>query len=104
MLTAGDLGCFGCPVLLDFSNSGNGVCCSHDGEVIIAIDIGGKDKEGDENDHKVTHEATSTAGGAGVALLHRAAMITTAAEYIEGGCCCALQFELTVFKWGSCQF
>ena len=42
MLTAGDLGCFGCPVLLDFSNSGNSTCCNHDGEEVVAIDISGK--------------------------------------------------------------
>ncbi len=68
MLVAGDLSCFCCPVLLDFSDSGNGACCNHDGEEVVAIDIGGKVKESDDNDCKVSPKATSTAGGAGVTL------------------------------------
>jgi hypothetical protein len=104
MLMAGDLGCFGCPVLLDFSNSGNGTCCNHDGEEVVAIDIGGKDNECDENNRKVAHKATSTAGGAGVASLHRTAVTAAAGEYVEGGCCCALRLKLSMFKWGNGWF
>jgi hypothetical protein len=89
MLTVGDLGSFGCTMLLDFGNSGNGACHNHDGEEVIAIDGSGKIEESDEDDHKVTHKAMSAASGAGVALLHCAAMTATAAEYVRGGCCCA---------------
>ncbi len=53
MLAVGDLGCFGCPMLLDFSSSGNGACCNHDGEEIVAIDISVNVEESDENDRKV---------------------------------------------------
>ncbi len=100
----GDLSCFGCPVLLDFSNSGNGACHNHDGEEVIAIDISGKVKESDENAREVTHKATSTTSGAGIALLHPVAMTAAAAEYVEGGCCCALRFKLSMLKWGNCRF
>jgi hypothetical protein len=82
MLAAGDLSFVGCPVLLDFSNSGNDTCHNHDGEEVVAIDIGGKVKESDDNDRGVSHEATSTTGGAGVRSLHRAAMTAAAAEYV----------------------
>jgi hypothetical protein len=85
MLAAGDLSCFGCAVLLDFSDSGNNACHSHDGEEVVAIDIGGKVKESDDNDRGVSHKATSTTGGAGVRSLHCAAMTAAAAEYVEGG-------------------
>ncbi len=104
MLAAGDLSCFGCPVLLDISNSGNGACPNHDGEETIAIDIGGEVKESDYNNRKVSYKATSTTSGAGVRALHCAAMAATAEEYVEGGCCCAFQFKLSMFKWDNCRF
>jgi hypothetical protein len=104
MLTVGDLGCFGCPVLLDFSNSGNGTCRNHDGEEVVAIDISGKVEESDKNNRKVTHKAASATRDAGVVLLHSAAMTAPAAEYVGGGCCCAFLFKLNMFKWGNCWF
>jgi hypothetical protein len=104
MLAAGDLSCFGCPVLLYFSNSGNGACHNHDGEEVVAIDIGGEVKESDDNNHEVGHKATSPIGSAGMMLLHYAAMTAAVAEYIEGGCFCALRFKLSMFKLGNCQF
>ncbi len=104
MLTVGDLGCVDCPVLLDFSGSCNNACCNHDGQEVVAIDISGKVKESDENNTKVTHKAASTTIGAGMALLHHAVMTAAAAKYIEGGCCRALKFKLSMFKWGNCQF
>jgi hypothetical protein len=39
-----------------------------------------------------------------MALLHCAAMTATAAEYVGGGCCCALQFKLDMVEWVNCWF
>jgi hypothetical protein len=86
MLVASDFSCFGLPVLLDFSNSGNGACRNHDGEEVAAIDIGGEVEESDDNDRKVSHEATSITSGAGVMSLHHAAMTAAATDYLEGDC------------------
>ncbi len=38
-MTIDDLGCFGCPMLLDFGSGVNAVCRNHDGEEVVAIDI-----------------------------------------------------------------
>jgi hypothetical protein len=79
MLTVGDLGCFGCHVLLDFNGGINGPCCIHDGEEVVAIDISGKIEEDDKDDSKVTHKAMSAAGGYGVVSF----------SLCNGGCCCS---------------
>jgi hypothetical protein len=76
-------------MLLDFDSNVNSGCCNHDREEVVAIDMSGKIEESDEDDCKVTLEATSAAGGDGVALLHHATMAATAVEYVGGGCCCA---------------
>jgi hypothetical protein len=60
-------------------------CRNHDGEEVVAIDISGKIEENDEDDHLVTHEATSAASGDGMALLHCAMIAATVAEYVRGG-------------------
>jgi hypothetical protein len=83
MLTVGDLGCFGCSVLLDFGNSGNGTCRNHDGEEVFAIDISGEIEESDEDDRKVTHKTMSAASDDGMVLLHHAAMTAAVAEFVE---------------------
>ncbi len=93
MLTVGHLGCFGCPVLLDFGGSVNCTCCNHDGEEVVAIDISGKIEETDEDNCLVTHKATSTAGSDGVAPLHCAKIAAAVAEYMGGGCYCAFRFK-----------
>jgi hypothetical protein len=89
MLMVGDLGCFGCPMLLDFGGGVNGASRNHDGEEVIAIDISGEIEENDENDRLVTPEATSATSGDGMALLHCAMIAAAVAEYVKGGCCCA---------------
>jgi hypothetical protein len=52
----------------------------------------------------MSQEAASSAGGAGMMSLHRAVMTAAVAEYVEGSCCCALQFKSSMFKWGNCRF
>ena len=72
-------------MLLDFSNSGDGPCCNHDGEEVIAIEISGEIEENDEDDRLVTPEATSATSGDGMALLHCAMIAAAVAEYVRGG-------------------
>ncbi len=59
ILAAGDLSFFGCPMTFDFINSGKGTCLNHDGEEVVANDIGGKVKESGNNDRGVFHETMS---------------------------------------------
>ncbi len=80
-LTCGDLGCFGCPVLLELGGCVDGACQNHDKDVVVAIDISGKKKE-------MPMEATHPTCSVSVVSLHPAMIATAAAEPVGGGCCC----------------